>query len=250
MGTLFNGGKPLGFSAGDIAGKGIGGQVINGLLGSLFDPGNITGMFGHNVGPAAFMAPSGSGGGLFPGQSLGSKGIFGINPEGSAGLNSSSSNMIGSLINAIGGGIAGGSALGGSGMLGNLFGSGGASSGTFADGAGYSTAGMSADVPSAVSGAGGASGGMSTFQEGQLGLQALPMLTKLLGIDGSNNQANAPAGQHSQVSPPLPTTPMGPQNMGVPSQNPNSAVNNANGTSNAGAAGLLAYLKSQGMLNA
>ena len=249
MGTLLNGGKPLGFSVGDIAGKGTGGQIINGLLGSLLDPANITGMFGKNVGPGAFMDPNGVGGGLFPGQSLGAKGIFGINPEGTLGMNSTQSSDMGQAINMLGAAIAGGEVLGGGSLLSGLGSSGGATSGTLADGASYSTAGMSADVPSAAS-TGGGLGGLSTFQEGQLGLQALPILMKLLG--GGGQQQGAPqGGGHNQIgSVSLPQTPMGPQQLTVPSQAPTVNANATGGGENQSAAGLVAYLKSQGMLNA
>lgn len=63
-----------------IGGRGTIGTILDGLFGSLVDPGNITGMFGKNVGPGAFMDPNGTGGGIFPGQSWGSKGVTGINP--------------------------------------------------------------------------------------------------------------------------------------------------------------------------
>lgn len=59
-----------------------GGPIAQGIGGALFDPANISGFFGHNKGPGAFMDPSGSGGGLFPGQSLGSSG-----PIGNLGIN-------------------------------------------------------------------------------------------------------------------------------------------------------------------
>ena len=88
-------------------------QALQGLGASLFDPANITGLFGKNQGPGAFLDPNGTGGGLLPGQSLGQKGVLGINPEGSVGISQGTSKNIGQGLNALGAGIAGGSTLGG-----------------------------------------------------------------------------------------------------------------------------------------
>ncbi len=75
------GASPLGFSFGDIFGKGLFGEVANGLAGSLVDPANISGAFGKNQGPGAFLDPKGTGGSFLPGQSFGSKGVLGVNPH-------------------------------------------------------------------------------------------------------------------------------------------------------------------------
>ena len=177
------------------------GTVANGLLGSLFDPANISGAFGNNKGPGAFMDPNGSGGSLLPGQSLGQKGILGINPEGTVGINPSTSNDIGMGINAVGGGIAGGATLGGSGLLS----SGG--SGTLADGATYQTAGMSANVPASAS----ADGGI-------MNLMKSPLTSTLLNQTGNfaNSSLNKPAAPPPQQpaqrqAQQNPVAPVGPQ---------------------------------------
>lgn len=60
---------------GGIGGKTGTGAVGNGILGYMFDPANISGMFGKNAGPGAFMDPNGTGGAVLPGVSLGSMGI-------------------------------------------------------------------------------------------------------------------------------------------------------------------------------
>lgn len=75
------GASPLGFSFGDIFGKGLFGEVANGLAGSLVDPANFSGVFGKNQGPGAFLDPKGTGGSFLPGQSFGSKGVLGVNPH-------------------------------------------------------------------------------------------------------------------------------------------------------------------------
>ena len=75
MGGLF------GVGSNGIGGSGTMGQIINGALGSLVDPANFSHLFGKNSGPGAFMDPNGTGGSFLPGQSFGSKGILGVNPQ-------------------------------------------------------------------------------------------------------------------------------------------------------------------------
>jgi hypothetical protein len=67
---------------GGIGGKTGTGQFGNAALGAMYDPFNVSGMFGTNSGPGAFMNPNGqTGGAIAPGKSFQSVGING-NPLG------------------------------------------------------------------------------------------------------------------------------------------------------------------------
>jgi hypothetical protein len=185
-----------------------GGNVGKGIGGALFDPANISGAFGNNTGPGAFMDPGGSGGGLFPGQSLGTTGSLGINPEGAAGINPSSANKIGSIMNAIGGIFAGGSTLGGSGFMAGDTGAVGSGTAALPAATDASSIGMAS--PAAGTASSGGSGIMSMMNS--------PLGNTLLNQAGGfansamNKPGAAPPAQAGQRAPTIvPVQPVGPK---------------------------------------
>lgn len=85
-----------------------GGAIGDGILGGLLDPMNMTGLFGKNQGPGAFMNPNGQGGALYPGG----PGLPGGNAMGVA-LN----DAVGAFVGAEALGAGGSGAAAGSGFM-------------------------------------------------------------------------------------------------------------------------------------
>lgn len=92
--------------------KGLGQSSIgNSILGYLFDPANISGAFGKNQGPGAFMNPTGQGGAAYPGG----PGLPGGNATGGAANDVAAAIGGGELLGAAG--AAGSGSGGGAGIL-------------------------------------------------------------------------------------------------------------------------------------
>lgn len=168
--------------------KGLG-SFGQGVLGYLFDPANISGQFGSNAGPGAFMNPNGKGGALYPGG----PGLPG-------------GNTTGNILNTVAESVVGGEFLGGAGAggLGNSLGMTGASDSSIADmlGSVNPGAGTEAGITDAGASAGGAGKGSGLMGGSSGGSGGLSSLTNLAGPVLSFLKPQAQTPKQGPINPP------------------------------------------------